>query len=263
MIKLINIKILDNVFILYFISKKNLYIDRFIFNSKEKGKNIFKFFINLSKRGYFFYSPKKFAFLINEKKVKKIEDLIFVIKSLINLFLIKEKIIFIHASSIKIKNKSYLFIGPSGIGKTTLLRKLSKWREVKVLSDDTAVVHIKNKKAFITSSPFDKKKNIKIVHDKQIELSKIFLLNKSEKNIIKKIPLNKRVIKLYQNLIVYEYLKKTKDIYRLKDQIKLQKKIFTLLEFIKKKQFYQLSLRKDINLNDLKKFLILPRNSIS
>lgn len=263
MIKLINIKILDNIFRLYLKTKKNLDIENYLLNSEEKGKKISDFFINQTQKGYFFYNPKKFAFLVNKKKIKKTEDLIFIIKSLINFFLIKEKIIFIHGSSVKIKNNGYLFIGPSGIGKTTLLKKLSKWREVEILSDDTAVIYIKNKKVFITSSPFDKKKNIKIVYKKKVEISKIFLLNKSEKNFIKEIPFNKKTIKLYQNLIIYEYLKKTKDIYGLKNQIKLQKEIFTLLEFIKKKQFYQLFLRKDINLNDLKKFLTLSRKSLT
>lgn len=267
MIKLINIKLLDNVFKIYFKAKKNLDIENYFFHSKRKGKNTVNFFIIQRRKKYLFYSPNRFIFLVGDKEIKKIEDLISIGKSLINFFLIKKRIIFVHASAIKVKNNGYLFVGPSGSGKTTLLKKINKLKEVEILSDDTAVIYIKKKKIFLISSPFDRKKNIKISQNKQVKVSKIFFLNKSKKNMIREIAFNKAVKKLYQNLIIYEYLKKIKDIYGLKNyglknQIKFPNEIFKILDFFKKKEFYQLFLRKDANLNDLKKILTLSRKSL-
>lgn len=262
MIKIITIKLLTHIFKIHYKTKKKLDIEDYFFSSKNKDKATFRFFIIQRRKGYLFYSRNRFIFFVGEKEIKKREDLIFIVKSLINLFLIKKMIIFVHASAIKVKNNGYLFVGPSGVGKTTLLKKINKLKEGEILSDDTAVIYIKKKKVFLISSPFDRKKNIKIIRDKQVEVSKIFFLNKSKENRIKEINFNKAIKKIYQNLIIYAYFKKIKDIYGLKNQIKFKNEVLKILDFFKKKEFYQLLLRRDTNLNDLKKFLTLSRKSL-
>ena len=92
-----------------------------------------------------------------------------------------EKLILLHASSVMVNGKIFVFMGPEGIGKSTIANISNKHK----LSDDVTTI-INNKNVFqVYPSIFEKKSNISdnIVNAK---LAKIFLLHHSKINRIEK-----------------------------------------------------------------------------
>ncbi len=150
--------------------------------------------------------------LFRIKNVKKIHSLPvgpdidfkyidFVLMSCIGLQLIQDNVYFAHASSFEKNGKGYVFFGPSGMGKSTITKKVERKH---MYSDDTAIISVKRGDVFLHGSPFDKK----ITADSAkaiIPLSSLFVLQQSKQNRKEVMPPIERIKTLLES-DVYTYL---------------------------------------------------------
>ena len=163
------------------------------------------------------------------KRLLSFNYLSFLVETSIAALVIKQNILFLHASSLIINKKVYLFCGDVGAGKSTV-RKLGK--EYLSLSDDTTVVKRKEERFFVYPSPFDKNKEISIGNQKVL-LEKIFILKKSDKNYIRDISSVEIIKQLKKNNLfgVFNPTKITYNFYKqnliLAAKIPIQKLYFT------------------------------------
>lgn len=133
----------------------------------------------------FFYSKKKDSTVARYIVPSDAEFSIFKfsLSKFIQSMVIDKDIVFLHGSSFFKKNKAYVFCGPSGIGKSTLIRQTKK---NDILSDDIAVLKKINKKFYLYTSPFDKATN-GFTDIKKVALESVYFLDRGDKVKIKKL----------------------------------------------------------------------------
>jgi|GEM_PF-2015352 len=126
----------------------------------------------------------------------------FVLKAFLEHFLLKKQIILLHGSSYIKNNGAYVFCGPSGVGKSTVINRVDPNQ---VLSGDTAVIKKIGKKFYVYSSPFDGNKHSILQYRRQ-ELKKIFFLHQAKKNKFVELDKNKALPEVIKNDFLYQYL---------------------------------------------------------
>lgn len=111
-----------------------------------------------------------------------------------------KNMVLIHGSSIIIKNKLVVFIGPSGAGKTTIAR-LGGYQ---IFHDDLLLITRKDENSFLFNTipfkpPFSKK-------EFKGEIAAIFYIKKSEKDYIEEVCPGEKLLYLLQSLWTFEAL---------------------------------------------------------
>lgn len=106
----------------------------------------------------------------------------------------------IHASTISYKNKGYLFSAVSGTGKSTMA---GLWQKcgAKIINDDRLII-LPNKENYIaynTPMPHYQDKS------KSVKLHKLFLINQSPDNYLKKLAILKGALGLMGNCMQFQY----------------------------------------------------------
>src|SRR3989344_2828301 len=144
----------------------------------------------------FYYSKEN----LKKNKFKKI---IFGAIAYIEYFAQAENIIFLHASSLIYNHKGYVFCGPSGIGKTTVINKAA---DDQVYSDDFTVIKKVKNGFFIYPSPFDKIRvnNFLYKKDGGLPVKKIFFLNQSTRIRAEKLKHEEALEKTLHNNILFQ-----------------------------------------------------------
>jgi len=92
--------------------------------------------------------------------------------------------IMVHASGIVIKEKGYLFVGPSGAGKTTLANFWNKEKGVTVLNDERLIVRRKNSAFWLYGTPWNT--TFSGCSSKSAPLKKVFFISHAKKNTLQK-----------------------------------------------------------------------------
>lgn len=165
---------------------------------------------------YYYISPTQFRIVMN---------------TVIQILLRNHQGFLIHSSSSEINGEAVLFIGPSGAGKTTIVKLLQK--KYMALTEDSSYICIENNHYYLYMTPLPEKISIKKRSNKY-PISKIFFLFKSNHTGI-------------------EELKNRDDIY-----INIMKQLWTdtenaphqikfVADFVKKCRFYNLFFQKDAN----------------
>lgn len=158
---------------------------------------------------------------------------------------VKQDIFFIHASSFMWTQSSYIFVGPSGMGKTTVTESVPK---ANLLSDDTAIIMKKGKKYYCFASAFDKK-NVSYKRLIQHPLKNIFILNKKRINNIRSISLEQQIEILMKNTFYFPFLRSNTKYNGNKDQF--YKDCFRLVcDLVSRVPISQLDFQKDISIID-------------
>ena len=95
--------------------------------------------------------------------------------------------LFMHGSAIKFDDKGYIFVAPSGTGKSTHTRIWTEryGDEVTVINDDKPFLSFADNKVFIHGTPWRGKHNIG--HNITAELAGICILVRGERNTIKQL----------------------------------------------------------------------------
>lgn len=155
----------------------------------------------------------------------------FLLLTLLQRLLSKNQGFILHASASIINGQAYLFLAPSGGGKTTVIRLLS--RKYKPLANDAVAIRQEKNNYIVYQTPLLEEFKPKIKNTvKGFPLGKLFLLQKAK----------------YIKVIA---LKKTSNLIRtLFPQIRSSNKIskellYILLKFMEKKSFYRLYFRKN------------------
>lgn len=121
-------------------------------------------------------SKKNQAFIFHFPSHKfELLDLLYLTETSIAQALIKNNILLFHASSFEYNKEGYIFCGPGGVGKSTIIKLADK---AVPLSDDTTIIKKEGLKYYIYISPFDKRKCKKIA-ERKVRLKKIFILQKA------------------------------------------------------------------------------------
>ena len=108
--------------------------------------------------------------------------------------LISNNILFIHASAVILNGKGYIFMGDSGMGKSTIISHVKDG----IYADDTVLIKKVGRRFFIYPSIFDKR----FVHpklSKPFPVEHIFVLNKSDTNTVTEIPYRQKFTALISN----------------------------------------------------------------
>lgn len=118
--------------------------------------------------------------------LKDYETMRFLIKAFVDFFASSFNIMLLHGSSVMIDSQVYIFIGPSGVGKSTIINLLPKKHHY---SDDIAVIKQINNKYYLYNPIFEPV-NPKF-QNQAFPIKKIFVLKQSKENKHKVIRLNK------------------------------------------------------------------------
>lgn len=92
--------------------------------------------------------------------------------------------LFMHGSAIRMKGKAYIFIAPSGTGKSTHTRLWQQrfGEEVTIINDDKPFLAFRNDKVYLCGTPWRGKHNIG--QNLTVELGGICILSRGEQNAI-------------------------------------------------------------------------------
>lgn len=90
-------------------------------------------------------------------------------------------ILLLHGSSFLKKHAAYIFVGPPGIGKTTIIKKIDAKDR---LSNDTTIIKRVGGEFFVYSSPFDKKL-VLYEPQRKIPIKKIYILKQAKKTRVR------------------------------------------------------------------------------
>lgn len=132
-----------------------------------------------------------------------LEDISFVLKALIEHFTLPLEILILHGSSFIQNNKAYVFSGPTGVGKSTIIKQVSPRQ---ILSDDTVVIKKINGRFFAFTSPFDYRICPNLLPQKA-PLGKIFFLKQASRTKAIKLAFVDSINRIIYNNIFSQYLK--------------------------------------------------------
>lgn len=96
-------------------------------------------------------------------------------------------IVLFHGSAIEYKGRAYLFVAPSGTGKSThtkLAKEVFK-NEVRYINDDKPLISVEKDGCYVYGSPYDGKH--KLSNNIKVKLGAICLLSRGENNQIKRL----------------------------------------------------------------------------
>jgi len=119
---------------------------------------------------------------------------------IVQLFVLRHNIVLIHASSIEKWKKGYVFSGPSGIGKTTILKNI---KPSYIYSNDVAVLKKIAGDFMLLCSPFDR---FFVPSKQRVRLEKIFFLQQAKNTTSKNLSNSKSYELLLKNSIFYYFL---------------------------------------------------------
>jgi len=129
-------------------------------------------------------------------------SIFFVIRAFLSVYLLSKNVLLFHGSAFIKNKKAYAFIGPSGMGKSTIVRKV----EVKNrLGDDSTVIGVENKKVYCYTSPFDNLKMPGMTYQK-CELGSLFKIVQSSVSKLVTMEKSALIDFLFKNNFFYLYI---------------------------------------------------------
>lgn len=139
--------------------------------------------------------------------------------------------ILVHASVIDFDGNGVLFIGPSGIGKTTQAQLWNKYKGADVINGDKAFLRVINGSALAFGLPWKGSSTYCI--NRNVPIKAIVMLAQSDENVIKK--LDEESLELFMPHVFFPHW----------DKVCLENSLDTVTKVIKSVAFYSLECRPD------------------
>lgn len=152
----------------------------------------------------------------------------FILTAFLERSLFTNNIFFLHGSSFVKNGVAFVFVGPSGMGKTTIIKNIK--RELR-LSNDTCVIKMSGKSFHIYSSPFDKG-FVTFQPNKFYPLKRVYVLRQGKQDSVKKLSFNRKIAHLIFNSPYFMNYKNIQKIYG--DDAKVAKKLLGLFHVVTK-----------------------------
>lgn len=152
-------------------------------------KGVYKDIIDIKvkkKSNKYFLTSDGGTMTIPAQKYKVIS---FILMSFIAYKMVKKDIFFIHASAFEKNGLGYVFTGPSGIGKSTIIKNVPY---EKIYAEDMAIFRKNKDKFYLYPSPFDKK-FVRSIDKPPVLIDKIFFLKQSDYNFINDIDFKSKI----------------------------------------------------------------------
>lgn len=111
--------------------------------------------------------------------------------------------ILLHASGIAVDGKGYAFVGPSGVGKSTLAGFLSKEAGVTVLGEDQLVLRLLDNRFWIFGTPWHE--NRSLCTPLGVPIEKILFLDKKDEDTLSAVTAMEGVTRLLQTAFIPYY----------------------------------------------------------
>ncbi len=111
--------------------------------------------------------------------------------------------VILHASGFAMDGKGYVFIGPSGIGKSTLAATLSRQAELTILGEDQVVLRQIDGRFWVYGSPFHE--NPAMCSPLGVPLEKLFFLERKDNDSILSVNRTEGVTRLLQTAFIPYY----------------------------------------------------------
>lgn len=102
------------------------------------------------------------------------------LRKIVSHLLLKNNGLLLHASSVAVNNRGFIFIGDEGMGKSTIRKILNTYQS---LGDDSALIRVIKKKVYLFGSPFYQTTN-RPYPNRKVLIKGIFNLNQSKINRI-------------------------------------------------------------------------------
>lgn len=109
----------------------------------------------------------------------------------------------LHASGIALEGKGYAFVGPSGVGKSTLVGLLKDEPGVTVLGEDQVVLRRLGESFWIFGTPWHQDRSL--CSPKGVPLKKLFFLEKNGESSLKQLSALQGITKLLQTAFIPYY----------------------------------------------------------
>jgi len=137
----------------------------------------------------------------------------------------------VHCVAIVNEGKAYIFMGPSGVGKSTIATKAIK-SGYKILSDDTVLVEVCNKtgKLFAQTTPYKSKSGI-IGIDGRYEVKNFFILEQHKNNFLEEVKRIQFAKSLIERVFETQYISHVFDFRSNGIGVKSSKRILDLVNY--------------------------------
>ncbi len=176
-------------------------LNKYYQNKPAPKKTEVTLFVDVDQKKPFIIKIKNKIGYISYPKYESFDKISFFLKFLLQLFFIKHGVLFLHGSSFVKNGRAYVFCGPSGIGKSTIIKNVKK---KSILSDDIAVLQKKGHQLYVFPSFFERK-FIPSKLSKQTPLESIFVLKQSLKTVKIKLRFPASFEAILSNTILFEY----------------------------------------------------------
>ncbi|WP_415967767.1 hypothetical protein [Faecalitalea cylindroides] len=112
----------------------------------------------------------------------------------------------LHASLIEFKGKGILFVGPSGIGKTTQAELWNQYRDALIINGDMALIHYENSKYYAYGYPIHGSSSYCL--NRRVELAGIVVLEQDLENKIEELTGICKVERVMHNVFLPKWFEK-------------------------------------------------------
>lgn len=167
-----------------------------------------KIYLRETEKEYIFeVFPRRIHVMVRKSKISSLQDIFYIIRSLIELNSLHKNILFLHASSFVKNEKAYVFMAPSGSGKSTIISAVPKQD---ILSDDIAILKKVNGRFYVFNSPFGRE-NYPDFPRNRIPLQQLLLIKQASFTKIVEESLEKKIQHIMHNNILFLWFRTQKN----------------------------------------------------
>jgi hypothetical protein len=154
------------------------WIDKFLINKVHERNIQMNLFFGDEDRDYLRKENDFYCFIKDVQSRRNIRNILVIIRNILSDLYLELGIFMIHSSGIIYHNKSFIFIGGSNAGKTTIAKALKEVSET--INDEILIIHKINNEYWVSSYPSSRHKML--LNNLFIKLGDVFFIKKAKVN---------------------------------------------------------------------------------